>query len=111
MMLAEITFGQVAGASAVTLAAAVTFFVMVGLIMWPKIANQKLRELIPDDAETIIDDASDRVREGVHRATLPEDPELRFYWHLQKARELAAGQDSVLEGLEAARTEYESPAK
>lgn len=109
MIVAEITFSQVAGASVLTLFASVTFFVLVGMILWPRIANNKLRELIPDDAETLIDGVSERVRDGVNRVTLPEDPELRFYWHLQKARELASGQDNVLEGLETARTEYESP--
>lgn len=108
-MLAQVTYSTMVTGCGLTMFATVTLCVLVGLVLWPKVANSKLRELIPDGAETIIDGASDKVREGVNRVTLPDDDELRFVWHLQKARELAAGQESVLDGLETARVEYKTP--
>ena len=108
MIIAEVTFGTVLTASTLTLLVTITTAILGGLVMWPRIANSRIRELIPDDAERIIDDASGKVRDGVVDVALPADEELRFYGLLQRARLLADKQTAVLEALEAARKAYEA---
>ena len=108
-MLAEMTFGHVAAGCGLTLLVTITAAIAAGLVMWPKVANKRIRELIPDDAEGIVDDASERVRGGLVDIALPIDPELRFYGLLQRAREIAGDQQPVVDALETARQNYKAP--
>lgn len=105
--MSDMSFGQAAGIGSIaTLAILIPVAIIIGLILWPRIANSKVRDLIPDGPEGLIDDASERVRDGMVEISLPGDDELRFYGLLQRARELSGGQDEVIASLEAARTNY-----
>lgn len=107
MIFAEMTFGQGASiGSLVTLSIVIPAAILAGLILWPRVANSKIRELVPDNAESIIDGVSERVRNGMITISLPEEDELRFYGLIKRARELAGDQSDVLASLEQARTQY-----